>query len=106
MAEAEYEIPIPQTGRDIAHHTARYISEHFSPEGHKPVTVHIDRSREMYMHGRSGLHDVVTVRGEDSPYTDSFVKQTAVYAGQVALVPQVTVSKRAKGGVQAWTLNV
>jgi hypothetical protein len=113
--QAQYEIVIPQGPKDVAHHTLQYVHQHYSPDAQRgqarpQMMGHIERGREMLLNGQVHPHDVVVIRTEDTPYSDSFVKQTGAYVhdvvhGQQAPKATITVSKSGKGGLQVWPMR-
>jgi hypothetical protein len=106
MATAQYEILIPQTGQDIGTHALSYVNQHYkSEEGHAPMG-HLERGREVMMHGQMGVYDALVVTAEDTPYSDSFMKQLAHYIGDVSMTQVITVSKNGKAGINVWPIRV
>lgn len=99
MALAQYEILIPQTGAAVANATATYLSSQLK------TAVHVEASRNVYIDGQNASFDVVITQAEDSPITDSHVKQTASFAADVAKVPVITVSKNGKEGISTWPIR-
>lgn len=106
MAEAKYEVLIPQTGRDVAQHAMQYVHNAYQGEaGQDRIMAHVERNREVLVNGQMAPHDVVVLQAEDQPYSDSFVKQLANYIGEVTMQPVTTVSKSGKSGIQVWPIR-
>lgn len=56
-----------------------------------------------HQHSYGPAHHLVTV-AEESPETDSFVKQLAAHVGELANRPVVSASKHGKNGLEAWEI--
>lgn len=54
-----------------------------------------------HAHSFGPAHHLVTV-AEDSPETDSYVKQLAAHVGQIANHPVIAVGKHGEGGMESW----
>lgn len=97
MEQALYEILVP-AGGPVAHATAQYL------QGQLKVPVHIE-PRTIYMDGQSGPYEVVSVKAQDSPQTDSHIKQTAAYVAEVVGSANIIASKSGPGGIQTWPIR-
>jgi hypothetical protein len=97
MKEAQYEILVP-AGGNVAWHTARYL------EGQLRAPVHIE-PRTVFVDGTNGAYEVVSAKAEDSPHSDSHVKQTAAYVAEVVNRDTILASKSGEGGIQTWPIR-
>lgn len=106
-ATAEYEVLIPvgvAHEQSVATHALQYAQQYFAPESREPIMGHVD-SRQVLINGHIAPHDVLVLKAEDSPYTDSFVKQMASYVADVTGAQTITVSKHGKNGIQVWPVR-
>jgi len=56
-----------------------------------------------HQHRYGPAHHVVAI-AEDSPESDSYVKQLATHVGELSGHPAVDVHKHSKDGIQVWTV--
>lgn len=97
MAEARYEILIPQGG--IAQQAMNHLVSQV-----KTTTAHIEQ-RNVSMMGRIAPYEVLVFQAEDEPHTDSQAKSIAAWAGETANVQSILVSKQGKQGIQTWPIR-
>jgi hypothetical protein len=97
MAEARYEILVPS--KTVAKAAAQYL--HMTLK----IPVHIDGGRSVFEDGQQRVYDVVVVSAEDTPQTDSQVKQAAAYIAEVVNVETILVSKTGKDGIVSWPIR-
>src|SRR6185312_17290201 len=100
MAQARYTIVTPgDAGNQIARAAHHYLM-------YGPVAVEgawIDPQNEGTWNGEhQGIYDHLVAVAEDTPETDSHMKQTAAYVGEVANAPGIRVMKDGKDGLNVW----
>lgn len=100
MAQAQYEILIPQHPLNLAPHALSYLTTQV-----EAVSAHVETPRQVAMAGETGWYDPLVFIAEENPQTDSHAKQVAAYVGEAANVPSVLVTRHGKQGIQVWPIR-
>jgi len=99
MAQARYTIHVPQTGRDLTSAAHHWL--HYGP-GPKIESSHIHRDLE----SAHGMMDHIVAVAEDTPESDSHMKQLAHHIAEAGNLPHGKVLKEnGKAGIQTWTIR-
>lgn len=106
MAEAKYSIMVPKQDNagnpinvtDAAYHYLVYQA---------PIQVHgahVDPNKWGHWNGRREEYDLINCYAEDTPESDSYIKQLGAYVGEVANQEVVFVTKTGKQ-VNTWPIR-
>lgn len=100
MAQALYTIHVPQHPNDVGAAVHHYLST--GPLKTNGIT--LNRGIHTTFDGQAYPHDLVSAYAEDSPESDSHIKQVGAWAGGATGVPVVYVGKQGKTPI-LWPVN-
>ena len=106
MAQAKYTLFIPTSDdqgsplRQLAEHAHRHLME-VLPR----AVIHIEPARQM-SHGRQPeSHEAIVIHAEDTPITDTRIKQVGAQIAEVANRWGIVGVKEGKQGVRTWEIS-